>query len=92
MDCGLLLLKMGSISVRGNKCECRGNVRVSASCQTIDASNNTLIDLFLTRKIRIEGINGRNGVDGEPGTIRSHVGNLVSSVNQEPTSNEFSEG
>ena len=75
------MLRMGSISVRGVKCECRGNVMSSASCQLIDASNNTLVDFFLARKISIEGVNGRNGVNGETGTIRGHVGNHDSSVN-----------
>ena len=75
------MLRMGSIYVQGKKCECKVNSRASAGCQTIDAANNTLIDLFLTRNTRIEGVNGRNGVNGEPGTIRSHVGNRFGSVN-----------
>ena len=82
---------MGRISVRGKKVECRGNVRASASCQPIDAANNNLIDLSLSWKIWIEGVSGRNGVDGEPGMIWSHVGNLVGSVNREPMHCEFSE-
>ena len=82
---------MGSITVQGNKGECSGNIREIASRLPIDAANNTLIDLYLTWEIRIEGVNRRNGVDGEPGTIWSHVGNLVSSAKQELTSCEFSE-
>ena len=91
MDCGLVELWVGSIAVQGKKGENRGNVMASASCQLIDAANNTLIDLYLKWKIGVEGVNGRNGVDGEPGTIWSHVGNLVGSVNRGPMSCEFSE-
>ena len=91
MDCGLVLLWVVSIAVRGKKGECGVNVRASESCQPIDASKNTLIDLSSMWKIRIGGFSGSNGVDGEPGTIWSHVGNLVGSVNREPMSCEFSE-
>ena len=91
MDCGLVVLRLGSIAVQSNKGERRGNVRASESCQPIDAANNTLIDLFLTWKIRIEGFNKSNGVNGEPGAIRSHVGDLVVSVNRETMSSKFSE-
>ena len=84
------MLRMGIIAVRGNKGELRGNVRTSAGCQPIDAAKNTLVDLFSTQKIRIKGVNGRNCVNGEPGTTSSHVGNLVGSVNREPMSSEFS--
>ena len=91
MDCGLVMLIIGGIDVRGKKCDCRGNVRASTSRQLIDASKNTLIYLFSTRKIGIERVNGRNGIDWEPGTIRSHVGNFVGSVNREPMSSKFSE-
>ena len=82
MDCGLVVLWVGSISVQGKKGECRGNVGLSASCQSIDAANNNLIDLSLTWKIEIEWVNGGNGFDGEPGMICCHIGNLVGSVNQ----------
>ena len=61
------MLSMGSIDVRGNKGEYRGNFRTSVCDQTVDSANNTLIDLFLTWNIMIEGVNGRNGVYGEPG-------------------------
>ena len=81
MNCGLVMLRLGRISVRGKRGGCRGNVRVSAGYKPIDVPKNTLIDLFLAWKISIEGVNGRNGVDGETGTIRSHVGNLVVNVN-----------
>ena len=91
MDCGLVVLWVGRIAVRGNKGESRGNVRTSASCKPIDASKNDLINLSSVRKIRIEGVNGRNGINGEPGTIWSHVGNLVCTLNQEPMVCEFSE-
>ena len=50
-----------------------------------------MIDLSSTRKIRIEGVNGRNGINWEPGTIWSHVWNLVCTLNQEPMGCEFSE-
>ena len=82
MDCGLAVLWVGRTALRGKKCECRGNVRASESCQKIDAANNNLIGLYLTWKISIKGVNGRNGVNGEPGTMWSHVGNLVISANQ----------
>ena len=91
MDCSIVVLWMGSISVRGKKGDFRGDARTSESFQTIDAANNTLIDLSSTWRIRIEGVNGRNGVDGEPGTIWGHVENLVGSVNQEPIICECSE-
>ena len=91
MYCSLVVLWVGSISVQGKKGNCRGNVRASASFQTIHAANNNLIELSSMWRIRIEVVNGRNGVDGEPGTIWSHVGNLVSNVNQEPMSYGFSE-
>ena len=91
MYCGLVMLRMRRIAIQFKKGEIRVNVRASAVCQPIDAANNNLIELLLTRKIRIKGVNGRNGVDGEPGTIRSHVGNLVGSVKQEPMCSEFSE-
>ena len=81
MNFSLVILRVGGIAVQGNKVNSRVNVRTSAGCNPIDAANNTLIDLFKTRKIRIEGVNWSNGVDGEPGTIRSHVGNLVGSGN-----------
>ena len=68
-----------------------GNVRTSASCKTIDAVNNALIDLYSTSKIRIEGVNGRNGINGKPGTIWSHVGNFVCTLHREPMGCEFSE-
>ena len=42
-------------------------------------------------EIRIDGVNGRNGVDGEPGTIWSHVEKFIGNVNREPTSCELSE-
>ena len=45
---------------------------------------------FLTRKIRIQWVNGRSGVDREYGTIRSHVGNLVCCVDWKLMSNKFS--
>ena len=77
MDFGLVVLRVGRISVRGNKGEYRDNVRKNGSVQPIDTSNNTMIYLFLTCKMIMEGVNRRNGVDGEPGTIWSHVGNLV---------------
>ena len=64
---------------------------MSSSCHPIYAANITLIDLSSTCKIRVEGVNGINGVDGEPGTIWSNIGKLVSTVNQEPMSCEFSE-
>ena len=75
------MLRMGRIDIKGKKGECRGNVSAGAGRQPIDSSKNTMIELFSTWNIRIEGVNGRNGVDGKPGTIRSHVGNLVGSVN-----------
>ena len=81
MNYCLVMLRMGSISVRGKKGECMGNVRASEGRKPIDAAKNTMIDLFSTWNIMIEGFNGRNEVDGEPGTIRSHIGNLVGSVN-----------
>ena len=81
MECGLVVLWVGSIAIQCNKGECRENVRASASYQPIDTANNNLIDLYSTWNNRIEGVNGRNGVDGEPGTICSNVGNLVESVN-----------
>ena len=64
MDYGLVVLWVGRISVRGKKVECRGNVRAGASRQPIDATNNNLIDLFSTWRIRIKGVNGNNGFDG----------------------------
>ena len=91
MDCGIVVLRVGRISVRGKKGEFRGNVRASESYQKIDTDNNTTIDLFLKLKIGIKGVNIRNGVDGEPGTIWSHVGNLACSMNQELMIYEFSE-
>ena len=91
MYCGLLVLWVRSISVWGKKDECRGNVRVSASSQPIDAANNTLIDLSSTCNSRVEGFNRRNGVNGEPRTTWSHVGNLFRWVKREPMSCEFSE-
>ena len=91
MECGLLVLRVGSIAIRGKKVGHRGNFRASASCQPIYEDKNTLIDLFSTWEIRVEGVNGRNGVDGEPVKIWSHVGNLVGSVNPELMRYEFSE-
>ena len=64
---------------------------MSESRKPIDAANNDMIDLSSTRKIRIEGVNGRNGINGEPGMIWSPVRNLVYTLNQEPMSCEFSE-
>ena len=90
MYCGLVMLRMRSIAIRFKKGEIRVNFRASAGCQPIEAANNNLIELLLTRKTRIKEVNRRNGVDGEPGTIRSHVGNLVESVKQEPMGSEFS--
>ena len=90
MDRGLVLLWACSIAARGKEGEYGGNVRVSSSCQKIYVANNTLIDLSLAWKIGIKGFKGRNGVNGEPGTIWSHVGNLVGSVEQEPMRCEFS--
>ena len=81
MSYSLVMLWMGGISLLGNKCKCRGNIRASAVRMPIDYDNNTMIDLFFTRKISIEGFTGRNVFDGEPGTIRGHVGNLVGSAN-----------
>ena len=91
MDCGLVVLWVGSISVRGNKGDIRGNARISVSCNPIDTVNNAMIDLYSTWKIRIEGVNGINGINGEPGTIWSHVGNLLCPLNREPMGCEFSE-
>ena len=76
MNCGIVMLSMRSIAVQGKKYEGRFNFRDSAGYKPIDAVNNTLIDLILTQKIRIYWVNGRNGVNWEPGTIKSHVGNL----------------
>ena len=50
-----------------------------------------MIELPLTRKIIIEGVNGRNVINAEPGTIWIHVGNLVCTLNREPMGCEFSE-
>ena len=75
------MLRIGSIFVRGKKGECRSNFRASSGSHPIEAVKNTLIELFLMLNIRIEGFNARNGVDEESGTIRSHIGNLVGSVN-----------
>ena len=47
MNCGIVILRMCSISVQGKKGECRDNGRASAGLQSLDAANNTLIDLFL---------------------------------------------
>ena len=64
MNCGLVVLCVGSIVVRGKKGEIRGNVRTSVSRNIIDSANNTLIDLSLTCNISIEGVNRRNGING----------------------------
>ena len=53
MNCGLVMLRMWIIDIGGKKCEGRCNVRASVGNNPIDAANNTLIDFFLTRKIRI---------------------------------------
>ena len=76
MNCVLIVLWVGIISVRGKECDNRCNARTSASCKPIDEDKNSLIDLSLTRKIRIEGINCRNGINGEAGAIMCHIGNL----------------
>ena len=91
MKCGLVVLRMWSIAVWGKKCLWRCNVRVSASCKPVDAANNILIDLFLTRNISIWWVNGRNGVEWEAGTIRSHVGNLFCCVDWKSMRSVFSE-
>ena len=91
MDYGLVVLWVGRIAVRGKRGEIRGNVRTSASHKKIDVSNNALIYLSLKWKNSIEGVNGRNGINGETGTIWSQVGNLVCTLNQEPMGCEFSE-
>ena len=91
MDYVLVVLWVVSIAVRVKKCERRGNVRTIKSLKTIDAANNAMIYLYFTWKIRINRINGRNGINGEPGMIWSHVGNLVCTLNQEPMGFEFSE-
>ena len=82
MDCGLVVFRVGIIDIRGKKGEIRGNVRTSASLKPIYAADNSLIDLYLTWNINIEGVNGRNVINGEPGTIWIHVGNLVCTMNQ----------
>ena len=69
MDYGLVLLWVVNIAVLSKNVECRGNIRDSASFQLIDAANNALIDLSPAWKIVIEGVNGRNGVDGVLGTL-----------------------
>ena len=66
MKCGLIVLWVGRIAVRGKNCDNRGNVRTSESCKPIDSDKNALIDLSSTRKTRIEGVNGRNGIMGKP--------------------------
>ena len=53
MNCGLVMLSMWSISVWGNTCECRCNIRPIEGRKTIDTAQINLIDLFSTRKIRI---------------------------------------
>ena len=60
MNCGVIVLWVGRIAIRGKEYEDKGNVSTSASCKPIDVANNALIDFFLTRKIRIEGVNWRN--------------------------------
>ena len=85
------MLRVARIDVRCKKGERGGNVKASESRQPVYTAKNTLIDLFLTWKIRIEGFNKSNGVNGEPGAIRSHVGDLVVSVNRETMSSKFSE-
>ena len=81
MNCGLIVLWVWILAVRGVKCENMHNVRTSASCKPIDAANNALIDLLLTIKIRIEGINGRNGINEEGGAIWCHIWYFVSTLN-----------
>ena len=81
MNCGLIVLWVSIIAVRGKKCDNRGNVMMSVSCNPFFAANNDLIELSLTRNIRIEGVNGRNGINGESGTIWSHVGKKNCTLN-----------
>ena len=69
MNCGIIVLWMGRISVLGKDFENRFNVSTSASCNPIDAAKNYLIYLLSTRKTRIEGINWGNGINGEAGAI-----------------------
>ena len=84
MNCGLIVLWVGSIDVRGKKGE-------SGACKPIDTANSVVIELFLTRKIRIEGFNGRNEINGEHRMIWIHVGNLVCNLIRELMSCEFIE-
>ena len=65
MNCDLIVLWVGIIDVRGKKFENRGNVRTGENCKPIDTAKNALIDFYLMRKIRIEGVNWRNGINGE---------------------------
>ena len=85
------MLLVGRIYILGKECENRGNVRTSESCKPIDAANNVLIDLYSTRNIRIEGVNWRNGINGEAGAIWCHIGKFICTLNQEPMGCEFSE-
>ena len=50
--------------MRQKKVDNRGNVRTIAGCKPIDSVNDDLIDLSLMGKIRIKGVNGRNGMNG----------------------------
>ena len=53
MNCGFVMLSMRIIAVRGKKGDCRGNIRAIACRQPVDADNNTMIEMFLTWKIKI---------------------------------------
>ena len=81
MNCGLIVLRLGRIAARGKEYYNRCNVRTSASCKPIDTANDVMIDLSLKRKIRIEGINWRNGINGGAGAIWCHIGKLVCNLN-----------
>ena len=91
MDYNLVVLWVWIIYVQGKKYDSKGNVRTIASCKPIYVDNNYLIDLSPTSNISIKVVNDRNGINGKPGTIWSHVGNLVFALNQEPMGCEFSE-
>ena len=76
MNCGLILLWVGRISLWGNEFDNMGNVSTIASCKQNDTANNALIYMSSTRKIRIKGVNCRNWINGEAGAIWSHIENF----------------
>ena len=61
------------------------------SGKPIDTSKNSLIYLFLERKIRVERINRRDQFNWVTRAIRSHIRDLVYCVDRKAISGEFCE-